>query len=429
MSLTGLAMKTLRSKFLAPLFGFFLLAIISAATFHSLVMLQEVRHDAEGATSNSLLTVKQILELSKSLIQSQVQGSMTHLKRDSADIPIPRLLADAAELVDSTVDILGGTATIFVMKDGDFVRTATTIQSKGARVVGTVLDKEGPAYKALILGNSYYGVVDILGDPYITGYEPITKDGEVLGAYYVGYRVDLGAVAEVIGMVRVMHDGFVTVSDASGVLRFKPSHLSETELSKAMEDTNFVKSTLQLPGWGFIATAFTSEAEVALLSRNAILTTAVIAVCLCILILWLTSFLLNRNIIAPLGGELHEVVEIARRLATGDLRVIPPDSGADESLMASLRLMHENLRRLVQDVQQAGVQLNTSYGNLSKTENVVCSPKEDLSDLISTEAATPQELAAANENVVESLQSVTQDVKALAELANQLQSSLSKFKL
>ena len=42
---------------------------------------------------------------------------------------------------------------------------------------------------------------------------------------------------------------------------------------------------------------------------------------------------------------------------------------------------------------------------------------------------TPQELAAANENVVESLQSVTQDVKALAELANQLQSSLSKFKL
>ena len=37
-------------------------------------------------------------------------------------------------------------------------------------------------------GEAFYGEANILGKPYITGYEPI-KDasGNVIGVYYVGY--------------------------------------------------------------------------------------------------------------------------------------------------------------------------------------------------------------------------------------------------
>ena len=38
-------------------------------------------------------------------------------------------------------------------------------------------------------GKAFYGDVDILGRPYVTGYDPI-KDasGKVIGIWYVGYE-------------------------------------------------------------------------------------------------------------------------------------------------------------------------------------------------------------------------------------------------
>lgn len=37
-------------------------------------------------------------------------------------------------------------------------------------------------------GKPYYGMVDILGEPYITGYEPIAAgDGRTVGVWYVGH--------------------------------------------------------------------------------------------------------------------------------------------------------------------------------------------------------------------------------------------------
>lgn len=94
--------------------------------------------------------------------------------------------------------------------------------------------------------------------------------------------------------------------------------------------------------------------------------------------------------------------------------------------MASLRLMHDNLRGLVESVRNAGDQLHASYDNLSKTPPEALSFPEDGS---STSSVTPAELKATNESLTDTLQSVSADVKALSALASQLQSSLTKFKL
>ena len=49
-----------------------------------------------------------------------------------------------------------------------------------------------PRLKAIVninKGKAFYGDVDILGKPYVTGYDPI-KDasGKVIGIWYVGYE-------------------------------------------------------------------------------------------------------------------------------------------------------------------------------------------------------------------------------------------------
>jgi hypothetical protein len=60
-----------------------------------------------------------------------------------------------------------------------------------ARAVGTPLDPSGPAKAAIDQGKAYYGVVDILGKMFDTGYEPIrTAKGDTIGVYYVGYPLE-----------------------------------------------------------------------------------------------------------------------------------------------------------------------------------------------------------------------------------------------
>jgi hypothetical protein len=50
------------------------------------------------------------------------------------------------------------------------------------------LDPNGQAIAAIRKGEVFYGVVDILGSQYDTGYEPIkSAAGEIIGVYYVGY--------------------------------------------------------------------------------------------------------------------------------------------------------------------------------------------------------------------------------------------------
>jgi hypothetical protein len=93
------------------------------------------------------------------------------------------------DLVDEVVKQAGGTATIFVKSGDDYVRVATNVKKDdGSRAIGTFLDPKGKAIASIQKNDAFYGEVDILGKPYITGYEPIRDPSKnVIGIYYVGY--------------------------------------------------------------------------------------------------------------------------------------------------------------------------------------------------------------------------------------------------
>ena len=92
-------------------------------------------------------------------------------------------------LVDEVQKEAGGTATIFVKSGDEFVGVATNVRKDdGSRAIGTILDPKGKAIAVIVKGESYFGEADILGKPYVTGYEPIRDaSGNVIGIYYVGY--------------------------------------------------------------------------------------------------------------------------------------------------------------------------------------------------------------------------------------------------
>ena len=92
------------------------------------------------------------------------------------------LLVSSASLAANKLE-----ATIFSYDGKDFVRTETTLMQEGKAAVGTKLEANSPAYKALAEGHSYTGPVTVFGKNYQGNYAPlIGADGKVTGALFVG---------------------------------------------------------------------------------------------------------------------------------------------------------------------------------------------------------------------------------------------------
>jgi hypothetical protein len=139
----------------------------------------------------------------------KVKQAMAQLKAKTAKLGAPKVQGEDAvagktvpalyfgqtkmnnnfAVVDEVKKDVGGTATLFVKSGEDFVRVATNVmKDDGTRAIGTMLDPKGKAIAAIRGGQAYYGEADILGKPYVTGYEPIRDaSGGVIGIYYVGY--------------------------------------------------------------------------------------------------------------------------------------------------------------------------------------------------------------------------------------------------
>ena len=94
------------------------------------------------------------------------------------------LMNDNLEIPDSIASLIGGMVTIF---RGDTRITTNVKKPDGTRAIGTQLARNN-AYDAVFnKKTSFRGVVDILGTPYITGYDPILSEtGEVIGIVFVG---------------------------------------------------------------------------------------------------------------------------------------------------------------------------------------------------------------------------------------------------
>ena len=77
-------------------------------------------------------------------------------------------------------------ATIFSYDGTDFVRTHTTLTEDGKSEVGTKLDHESAAYKALSKKQSYSGPATLFGKAYDANYAPMVgADGKMTGALFV----------------------------------------------------------------------------------------------------------------------------------------------------------------------------------------------------------------------------------------------------
>ncbi|MDY0407965.1 methyl-accepting chemotaxis protein [Paracerasibacillus soli] len=89
------------------------------------------------------------------------------------------------EILDKIGEITNGAATIF---QGD-TRVATNVMKDGQRTIGT---KSDPEIAEVVLKNEepYIGEADIVGQKYLTMYQPLkNKNGEIIGMWLVGPKI------------------------------------------------------------------------------------------------------------------------------------------------------------------------------------------------------------------------------------------------
>lgn len=107
-----------------------------------------------------------------------VQGTTTNLVVSNTDAPL------SANMIDRVKELTGSDFTYFERSPdtGQFIRVLSTItDAEGNRVVGTPLDPTGPVHAAVSKGEVFQGPADILGQTFLTVYEPILdRSGQVV---------------------------------------------------------------------------------------------------------------------------------------------------------------------------------------------------------------------------------------------------------
>ncbi len=270
--------NSLRVRLLAPVTALLLVVFLAATAVLANIESSRIQDQANDTIALQAASIQNMLSVAKSIMLDRVGDSMRLLKSRGESLGAPRVGGQAQvadkhvndvvlgnkpqannfELVDGVTDIMSGTATIFTRtSDNNYVRVSTNVKNyDGTRATGTMLDPNGLAIAQIRKNKPFYGVVDILGNPYVTGYEPIFDDNDnVIGIWYVGYQTDLKPLESVISNSRALDTGFFALYDATNKLRFSSkTGADEATINKVVQadnDADWVIKKEQVPGWGF----------------------------------------------------------------------------------------------------------------------------------------------------------------------------------
>lgn len=135
--------------------------------------------------TNGSLTINRTNPLSVSVVNQENNSSQT--------IELPRLMYNAKQVyenydfVNSIEALAKGTNTIFQKFSNGYVRISTNIRNtSGERAINTYIPASSAVSQTLDRGETYKGRAMIMGDWYLTIYQPLKINDVVVGAYYYG---------------------------------------------------------------------------------------------------------------------------------------------------------------------------------------------------------------------------------------------------
>jgi methyl-accepting chemotaxis protein-2 (aspartate sensor receptor) len=336
----------------------------------------------------------------------------------------------------------GAIATVFARSGDDFVRVTTSLKKQnGARAIGTLLDRKGPAYAPVLANRSYTGLAQLFGKQYITQYKPILDaGGHVIGALFVG--VDVGAQIDAlkseIAKLKIGENGYYFVMDASdgpsrGTFLVHPaavgkhyddanapwSRMLETRegsldytsadatLNEREASAKFA-SFVSVPQWQWLVGGVAVRDEImadvnATRDRFAAIGLALVAAFAA-----LSIYAARRLVSQPLDAAAHA----AGQLAAGDLTVrIGKEGHADTALAQNTQTGADEIGRLTRAIDGIGVglaqivaQVRSAAAQMSDDTSRIAMGSGEIASRIASQASSLEETAASMEELTSTVQ-------------------------
>lgn len=437
----GAMKNSISVKFLVPiafLMGCVILAMGGlAAQRHS----SAVNERAEDQVSATLELCQREMALTDKLVSQQVTQALRLLKsradqqygaaalagetsvngRTVADLRLGgRSIANSTQLVDQVSGITDATATVFVVNGPDFVRVSTSVRTaSGERAIGTVLDAKGAAYAALTAGRSFHGMVDILGKPYLTGYEPIlSADRKIVGVLYAGYPVTaLKDLGDAVTHTTILQNGWIAILDQQDRIIFKSESASDEKIKEivaAPKNGEWIKREQSFDPWKYRMVASYPKSDVRAAARHVYIGAAILMVLALGLLVAALYWMIERMVAKPIAS-------FVTALDSADLNTTLQSKDEDEigRLCHSLNHFVTKIRGVFLSVQSVSQRVATSSSSLrDNSEHLAQGAEVQNAEAISV-SATLEEMSANMALVNDNCQQAAVQVLATTKLAQQ----------
>ena len=130
-----------------------------------------------------------------------------------------------------------------------------------------------------------------------------------------------------------------------------------------------------------------------------------------------TFFILVRSITGQLGGDPSYVAEIARKVADGDLSLDVQAKGGPQSVLAAMRVMVDNLRRIVSQVSQSADGIATASNQLHSSAEHIANSAEEVATQATTAATAGEEMSATSGDIALNCQMAAEGGQRASEAA------------
>ena len=380
---------SIQRKFLfsiAAVIGLFAIIVAIVTVLTTSASISNQVQEQKNTTADRLVN---ILTVTDAIMLERVKSSMALLKQRGEALGVPNQTdyvtvkdtqalqirlgssaqANSFDLVDGLTNVMGGTATIFSKTGDDYIRVSTNVIKNGERAIGTKLAPQGKAIKKINQQEAYYGAVDILGSPYLTGYEPMFNGaGEVIGIWYVGYSADLNVLEQAIKKSHVLEDGFVALRDGKGNIRMHSSHVNDSQVTSALSNnSDWIVTEVPFSPWGYDIILAASAAEKSAMVRSEVVG-VIFKIAIASAFILITIWLLVKHIV---GKPLDEFIGVVNNLSSGDgdLTFRFQASSSDEfgTMARAFNALLSQLQDTLQSVDEATEQMLAKSQTLNET--------------------------------------------------------------
>ncbi|KAF6693304.1 methyl-accepting chemotaxis protein [Pseudomonas sp. EKM23D] len=322
--------------------------------------------------------------------------------------------------VDEFKQMSGGVATVFVRSGDDFIRVSTSLTKQdGSRAIGTVLDRQSPAYARVFSGQAYIGRAVLFDRSYMTQYSPVRDaSGKVIAVLFIGfdYTDAQNAQFENLKRFRIGQTGSLALLDEQKHWLVSPTGVQAPEqavpvmldLAKTPgkgrfwsdKSEDFYSVSVPFDGGPWAVVASMPKAEIRAVTWAVGLRLVIGSVLAMLLAVGATVWLL-RSKLAPLG----DLVRQAEALGAGDLSARLNVSSHDEigQLARAFNQMGEALSTMVSHIRKAAEEVNGRAQALSGLSGGAYEGMEQQSGEITSMAGAVEEFSATSLNIADNM--------------------------